>query len=398
MLLEWSRSDEYPFPGAGVGRAERHPVRVDKMKHATVLVATVLTSVLSACGEEAARSEPRVEVAWISKGQCNSFFDISRFGARLASHDLAQEDGKNIHVEMLEPDDCTPREAAAPTPAPDPCAVAAPQRVAIEQAIAQRAQAIAISVANPSCITPLLDEAVDAGIKVITFDSDAPQSKRQVYYGMDNRSAARLAVRALASLIGESGKVAIQTSMIKDAEGTYQLSSSSSYVERMAGVHEELANHPQMTLVATVPCTGSEVTEDTCAKAVEEVLTEHSDLAGFIFARGKVLRELDLDMKAPVFTARVLADSLHAVALDAPDDALGNIKAGYAELAIAQKQFGWGYDVVKLAYDMVVNGWEGDSFFDSGWYSVCPSNVDQYAAMWQEQDFRQALAACPLSE
>lgn len=358
------------------------------------VVLAVLAVTLPGCSDDGAEPKPSVEIAWISKGRCNSFFDIGRFGVRLAGQDLAARQEADVAVELLEPDDC---EGAAPAPAaPEGCETAATQMAMVEQAIDEQVSAITISVSNPTCLTPLLDRAVDRGILVLTFDSDAPDSRRQVYYGMDNRAAGRLVARSLATLLGGSGKVAIQTSMTQDAEGVFHPSTSTSYVERMAGIEEELAAHPDLALSAVVPCIGNDVLDPACSTELESLLEDDPDISGLVLARGKALRESDLATHAPDLTNGIHAGRLHAVAMDAPDDALDNIRAGYAEFVIAQKQFGWGYDVVTLAYEMALNGARPPAFYDSGFYVVCPNNVDQYQRMWDSHDFRNALASCSL--
>jgi ribose transport system substrate-binding protein len=163
-------------------------------------------------------------------------------------------------------------------------------------------------------VAPHLDRAVEAGIQVITFDSDAPTSKRHTHYGMDNRRAARLALSTLAKLLGEQGKIAVQTAMFRDANGQLQLNTSTAYVDRMAGIEEELAHYPEIELVATAPCIGNDVADGACATEVEAVLAEHPDLDGFLFARGKLLRELDLATNAPSLTERVSAGTIRSVA------------------------------------------------------------------------------------
>jgi ribose transport system substrate-binding protein len=299
----------------------------------------------------------------------------------------------------MEPvEDCETSPVVAPAPAMDApaeaCSAAAAQIAMIDKAVEDRVDAITISVKDPECVTPALNRAVDAGIPVLTFDSDAPDSKRLSYYGMDNRSAGRFAVRTLASLLGGSGKIAIQTEMSVDAKGEYQPSTSQNFRERAEGALLELAEHPGLTLVATIPCVGSNVMDGSCARAADALLESTPDLAGFVFLRGKLLRELDIAANAPLLTAKVQANALKSVTFDATDDSLSRLDAGYAQMAIAQRQFGWGYDVVNLAYDVVVHDRRLPEVFDSGWYSVCPSNLDEYAAMWEAHDFRGELTEC----
>lgn len=376
-----------------IGRATRGGVRGGWGK-ATL---GIITAWLSGCGSQEASEEAAVRIGWISKGQCNTFFDISRFGARLAEVELGEESERAVQVELFEPDDCAAEVDPALTEGvSEACLPAAAQMAAVQAARDAGVDAIAISVANPSCLAPLLDDAVQDGAKVVTFDSDAPESQRHTHYGMDNEAGARLAVSTLASLIGGKGQVAIQTSMTLDADGNLMLSSSTSYVDRMSGIAAELEKFPELELVATVPCMGGEVSDAACAAELEKVLVEYPDLKGFVLARGKMLRELDLKDKAPLLTERVESGALHSVAFDAPDDALENIGDRYADMVIAQKQFGWGYDVVRLAYQMVADEFEPPPFYDSGWYLVCPDNVDTYARMWGEHDFREQLGACAI--
>ena len=345
------------------------------------------------CKSSAEPDTEQVSIAWTSKGQCNSFFDLSAFGARLAGVELQEEVGDSARVELLEPDDCSD-DPVMPEGLSEDCLQGGPQIAMVQEAMDREFSVLAISVYKPECVSPFLDEAVDSGMKVLTFDSDAPSSKRHSYYGMDNRAAARFAVRQLADMLDGSGKVAIQTSMMKDENGVYQLSESTSYTERMAGIEEELAEHPELTLVATLPCQGNDPLDSMCSTEIEALLQEHPDIVGLILSRGKVLREVDLDVDAPTYKAGIESGSLRVVAFDAPGDALENIDAGYADLVIAQKQFAWGYDLVHLAYDYVSGEIELPEIYDSGWYVLCQDNVDEYGTMWDAHDFRGTLPDC----
>ena len=48
------------------------------------------------------------------------------------------------------------------------------------------------------------------------------------------------------------------------------------------------------------------------------------------------MREPDLATVAPLFTGGTIQGNLHAVAFDAPPDAVDNIKAGYADFVLNQ--------------------------------------------------------------
>ena len=60
------------------------------------------------------------------------------------------------------------------------------KRIALDLIKNGSVDGISISVIDEAVATEVIDEAVAAGIPIITFDSDAPQSKREAYVGTDN--------------------------------------------------------------------------------------------------------------------------------------------------------------------------------------------------------------------
>ena len=89
---------------------------------------------------------------------------------------------------------------------------------------------VSISVSDVSVITPAIGRAVEAGIPVITFDSDAQESKREAYIGTDNYAFGI-----------ELGKLLDQ---LAPTGGTYGIlaASAPNVVQRVEGVRERLAD------------------------------------------------------------------------------------------------------------------------------------------------------------
>ena len=58
------------------------------------------------------------------------------------------------------------------------------QRIA--QAVNEGANAILISCSDAGKVTGAINDAVARGVPVMTFDSDAPESKRFAFYGVDD--------------------------------------------------------------------------------------------------------------------------------------------------------------------------------------------------------------------
>src|SRR5207302_10863156 len=56
----------------------------------------------------------------------------------------------------------------------------------IESLSERKVDGIAVSVNDADALRESIDKAVDAGIPVVTFDSNAPKSKRISFYGTNN--------------------------------------------------------------------------------------------------------------------------------------------------------------------------------------------------------------------
>src|SRR5207344_1692277 len=76
------------------------------------------------------------------------------------------------------------------------------QKEILESFIAQKVDGIAISVQNGDFLTSTIDKAIDAGIPVVTWDSDAPKSKRQAFYGVDDYKSGQILGEEASRLLG----------------------------------------------------------------------------------------------------------------------------------------------------------------------------------------------------
>lgn len=180
----------------------------------------------------------------------------------------------------------------------------------IEDLIARHVDGIAISVNEPKSVEGIINQAVDAGIKVVTFDSDSANSNRSMYIGTINEQAGVTMGNSMAEAIGGKGKVAIVTGQL----------GASNLNERIDGVKKALAQYPDIEVVAT------EGTEDDLARAVsvaEALMRANPDLAGMFGisqvggpAIAKVLAQKEFNDRAgkiKVFAFDDLPDTIKGV-------------------------------------------------------------------------------------
>src|SRR5262249_59090324 len=114
------------------------------------------------------------------------------------------------------------------------------QKEILESFITQKVDGIAISVLNADFLTSTIDRAVDAGIPVVTWDSDAPSSKRLAFYGVDDFKSGQIMGEQAARLLNGKGTIAIITSL-----------GAANLRRRLEGVQSALAQAPGLRVVET---------------------------------------------------------------------------------------------------------------------------------------------------
>ena len=233
----------------------------------------------------------------------------------------------------------------------------------VEDLIARHVSGIAISVNEPKSVEGIIKQAMKAGIKVLTFDSDSANSGRSMYIGTINKQAGVTMGNSMAQALGGKGEVAVVTGQL----------GASNLNERIDGVKEALKAYPDIKIVAT------EGTEDDLAKAVsvvEGLLRGHPKLAG-IFGISQV--------GGPA-TAKVLAEQefaadkgkLKVFAFDDLPDTIKGVKDGAIDGIMVQRPVTMG----KLAVEHLVaqiKGTETDpKDIDTGVTVVNAANLGSY--------------------
>ncbi|HHY48072.1 MAG TPA: sugar ABC transporter substrate-binding protein [Firmicutes bacterium] len=144
---------------------------------------------------------------------------------------------------------------------------------AIEQLIAKRVNGIIVTAGEANALIPAINKAIDAGIPVITFDSDAPGSKRLSFVGTNNYNAGYAAGKAMAEWLKGKGKVGISTFPGPDH-----------LVQRVKGFKDALAAFgPGIKVVATVNDEGDVAKAET---QITAMLQAHPDINGIFCAHG----------------------------------------------------------------------------------------------------------------
>lgn len=126
----------------------------------------------------------------------HSWYDAVQAGIATAEEELESTYGVNITVEWLAPS----------------VADGVEQADILESAIAKQPDGIALSVVDQDMVASIIDEALDMGINLITFDTDGSSTNRLAFVGMSsegNIGEGRSAAEWMAEQMGYEGEVAI---------------------------------------------------------------------------------------------------------------------------------------------------------------------------------------------
>jgi ribose transport system substrate-binding protein len=291
--------------------------------------AVALTAVV-ACGLAAAAcggsqpapasqsTAPRgLKIAMIAKASTNPVFLSARTGAEAAAKELTAKHNVPVSIAWLTP------------PSEDGQVQA--QRIA--QAVNEGANAILISCSDAGKVTGAINDAVARGVPVMTFDSDAPQSQRFAFYGVDDVKTGQAVMDELAKQMGETGSIAILAGN----------QNAPNLRNRVEGVKQQSAKYPKIKIVDTFY--HIETPQDAAAEVVR-VQNAYPQIQGWAMIGGW-----------PLFTQTLLTDldpkKVKIVAVDGLPAELAYVEKGLAPVLLAQPTYLWGHVSVQKIFDKV---------------------------------------------
>jgi len=259
-----------------------------------------------------------VTITMVAKSSANPVFLSARAGAEAAAKDLSDKH-RGIEVKI---DWRTPKTEDARV-----------QADRIRAAVSDGTDAIIVSCSDEAILTQAIDEAVDRGVPVMTFDSDAPGSKRFAFYGPNDQQIGEAVMNELASLMGSKGQVAILAGN----------RSAPNLQKRVEGVRQAASKYPGIRIV------GAYYHPETAEDAAAEVLrvnAAHPELGGWAMVGGWPLFGGALLDKIDPRKTRV-------VAVDALPVQLPYVEKGIVPVLLAQPTFKWGKVSVEKVIDKI---------------------------------------------
>ncbi len=287
----------------------------------------------------------------VAKSRSNPVFQAAHTGANDAAKSLADKYGVKVEIEILTPSDED----------------ATKQAEAIEALTRKGANGIAVSCSEAKTVTPAINKAVDAGVVVMCFDSDAPESKRFAYYGTDDAACGQVIMAELAKAMNNKGTVAI----IAGNEAAPNLRN------RVKGAKDELSKHPEMKLLDGGGVFNHAETPEKAAETMQQAQQAHPEIQGWALIGGWPLFVKDAIKFEP--------GSVKVASCDALPPQLGYLRSGHVQVLMAQDCYGWGSKSVEILLDKIVNKKDPASIkVIDPLTKVTKENVDEFGKSWDK--------------
>lgn len=239
--------------------------------------------------------------------------------------------------------------------------------------VALKPTGILVSVVDPALMQPEINAAVNAGIPVITIDSDAPNSRRLYFIGTNNREAGRLGGHALVDKLKGKGNVVFFT-----------MPGQPNLDDRLSGYEDVLASAPGIHVADIVDIRGQGTVAFDKTQAMMGQ-TGKDKVDAFVCLEASAGKEVGEVLRRSNDHDRVL------IAMDVDQDTLDLVKQGVIAATVAQKPYTMAYVGVEML-DLVHHNplpsltrvYDVDpfspipAFIDTGVALVNANNVDQY--------------------
>ncbi len=200
-----------------------------------------------------------------------------------------------------------------------------------EQIVATRPDGILLACMNPEPFIEAIDNAMAAGVPVVTFDTDSPNSNRLAYASTDNTFVGEKVARYVAEeltdgnaeigVIGRPGQLNIE--------------------RRIIGFKKKIEEYPGLKIVAEADNGGDIVKAAAAASAMIQANPGISVIFGAdtIGAPGAAQACEELGR-----------DDIAIFAVDSTDDILALIKAGKLHATVAQNTYNQGYWAMMMMF------------------------------------------------
>jgi ribose transport system substrate-binding protein len=246
------------------------------------------------------------------------------------------------------------------------------EKQAVDSAVQKKVSGILLSVADAKVLKDSINQAIAAGIPVITIDSDAPASKRLFFIGTNNYQVGFTGGQRLAQELHGKGNVVVFT-----------MPDQPNLQDRLRGYKDALARTPDVKITRIVDIQGDpRIAFDTTTEIIGK---EKDKVDAFVCLEAQSGKEIASVLDSYHVTGKTV------LAMDTDQETLDWIKKGLIAATIAQKPYTMAFVGLQMLDNLhhhrpttLDEDWSKDSyapipaFVDTGSDLIDKSNVDAF--------------------
>lgn len=225
----------------------------------------------------------------------------------------------------------------------------------METMIKQGVDGIAIDPVDADALTPVIDKAIQAGIPVVCFESDSPQSNRLAFIGTNNVQAGERMGKMINELLNGSGMILVETGMSKMKSLNERLEGMLNYINSQTDIQ-----------VLEVRC--NEGNDTQALSDLEAMIDAHPHFDALV-----ALDFISGSTSILVWKAQGL--TRYSTTYGMMPEIKEAILNGQITSALSQNEQQWGSQIVDLLYQ-ASQGNSIPEFKDTGTVEITKDNVD----------------------
>lgn len=209
----------------------------------------------------------------------------------------------------------------------------------IDELVGEGINGLAIAPADDDQMRSRIDQLVESGIPVVTFNVDIDGTQRLCFVGQDSEQAGRTCAGLMNTIMGSNGGLVLPIS-------GYQ--QNHSHTMRIKGfVDEVVQSFPHISVLPTAYCQDSETLTE---QLTEQALLEHAELSAVYMAAG-----------GQTGVCRALArmgrrGNVHVICYDLVPNNIQNLLDSRIDFLIGQDAYTQGYRPVMILFDYLFSG------------------------------------------
>lgn len=151
----------------------------------------------------------------------------------------------------------------------------------MQDLITKKVDAIAITAASPTALAPIVEEAMEAGIKVVSFDNVVDTDEQIATVGINEKEFGRIGAQWLADKLNGKGKIVVLNGIAGTATDSL----------RWGGAEEVFKNYPDIKVLAAANASWDYAQGKA---AVESMLSAYPEIDG-VWSQGGAMTQGAID-------------------------------------------------------------------------------------------------------